>query len=138
MGLGIVACGIVIGWQASGIKVAPIYAKVGPAAFLWMAAALLVLCGGAVAWRARTVPVQEESELAGPLTMLAGLGLSVVLFERIGFILCGTLLFALTARGLGSRRTLRDGVIGLALCIAAYIVFAKALGLRLPTGGLHP
>jgi putative tricarboxylic transport membrane protein len=138
MGLGIVACGLVIGWQASTIKVAPIYAKVGPAAFLWIAAGLLVACGAIVAFRARKSSVEEEGEVGGPLAIMAGLGLSIFLLERIGFILSSALIFVLTARGLGSRKPLRDAIIGLILCIIAYLVFAKGLGLRLPTAGLHP
>lgn len=138
MGLGIVACGLVIGWQAAGIKVAPVYAKVGPAAFLWLASVLLVICGAIVAFMAPKASAEDGSEIAGPLTILAGVGLSILLFERIGFILAGTILFTMTAHGLGSRRPLRDVLIGILLCIAAYLLFAKGLGLRLPTGGLHP
>lgn len=138
MGLGLVVCGLVIGWQASGLKVAPAYARVGPAAFLWLSSGLLVLCGAIVAMRAHRAPVEEGSELGGPLTLLAGLAASVFLMERIGFILSATILFVLTARGLGSRKPLRDVIIGFIMCVLAYILFAKGLGLRLPTGGLHP
>lgn len=134
MGLGIVACGLVIGWQASGIRVAPIYAKVGPAAFLWFAALLLILCGAIVSWRARTAPTEEAAELAGPLTILGGLFGCIMTLELAGFIPAATLLFVMTARGLGSRRLLRDLLTGLAVTAVAYLVFAKGLGLRLPTG----
>ena len=136
MGLGIVAVGIGIGVEAALIKVAPIYAKVGPAAFLWLAAALLAVCGATVAWFSSSTVDEEKSELSGPFTILAGLAAAIFLFEPLGFIPAATLLFILTARGLGSRRIVRDIMIGLAVCVAAYLVFAKGLGLRLPMGAL--
>ena len=138
VGLGIVVCGLIIGWQASGLKVSPAYARVGPAAFLWLSSGLLILCGAIVAFRAHKAPVEEGSELSGPLIILAGLAASVILMERIGFILSATILFLLTARGLGSRSPVRDVIIGFIMCMLAYLLFAKGLGLRLPTGGLHP
>lgn len=136
MGLGIIIIGLVIGYEAATIKVGPLYAKVGPAAFLWFSAALMVVCGAAVALRARTSPSSGTNELRPPLTILAGLAASIYTMEPIGFIPTATLIFTVTANGLGSRKTVRDVVIGLALSTIAYVVFAKGLGLRLPLGNL--
>jgi putative tricarboxylic transport membrane protein len=136
MGLGIVVVGAVMAWQATTIKVIPLYAKVGPAAFLWFAAGLLLLCGLIVAVRALRLPPVDGNEIAGPLVILAGLAASVLLMDRIGFIPTATMVFTLTAFGLGSRSLLRDAGIGLVLAALAFVVFGMGLGLRLPLGSL--
>lgn len=136
MGLGIAGAGAVIAFAATQVNVSPIYAKVGPAAFLWLASILMIGCGVTVALKSRSTAADENSELAGPAFMLAGLLASVLLLEPLGFIPVATLLFVLTARGLGSTRIVRDIAIGLAVCVTAYVLFAKGLGLKLPLGTL--
>ncbi len=136
MGLGIAGAGAVIAFAATQVNVSPIYAKVGPAAFLWLASILMIGCGLTVVLKSRSSAPDENSELKGPAFMLAGLLASVLLLEPLGFIPVATLLFVLTARGLGSTRLVRDFCIGLAVCIAAYFLFAKGLGLKLPLGTL--
>ena len=136
LGLGIMAVGVLLAVEAATIKVGPLYAKVGPGAFLWFSAALLLLCGAVVAYKATQNPPDSGNELRGPLTILAGLAASVFLFEPIGFIPTATLIFATTANGLGSNRILRDLAIGLVISIIAYVVFGLGLGLRLPLGSL--
>ena len=136
VGLGIAAAGVLIAQQAMGIRVAPMYAKVGPAAFMWLTSAMLILCGGVVAWKSRSVAADAHSEYGGPLIILAGLAAATALLEIAGFIIVATLLFATTAAGLGSRRYGRDLIIGLVTAVLAYFVFGKLLGLRLPLGSL--
>jgi putative tricarboxylic transport membrane protein len=136
MGLGLILIGLVIGYEAATIKVGPLYAKVGPAAFLWFSGLLLVVCGAVVAFRSRTTPEVSSNELRPPLTILAGLAASIYTMEPLGFIPTATMIFVVTTIGLGSRKTSRDIMIGLLLAIFAYLVFAKGLGLRLPTGDL--
>jgi putative tricarboxylic transport membrane protein len=48
--------------------------------------------------------------------------------------LSSTILFVLVAIGFGSRRYLRDGLVGLALSAVAYVTFVYGLGLKLPAG----
>lgn len=134
LGLGIVLAGAIIGWQATSVKVAPIYAKVGPAAFLWFAAALLIGCGLIVAWRAAARPAGQGFELRGPMEILLALGLAAGLINLIGFIPVAILVFVLTSHALGSTQIVRDIVAGVILSIVAYLVFAMGLGLRLPLG----
>jgi putative tricarboxylic transport membrane protein len=134
-GLGIMIAGIVIGFEATQINVIPIYAKVGPSAFLWFAGGLLLLCGAIVAWRAAPPP-DQASELRGPLYILGGLIASAFLMEVLGFIPVAAIIFALTARGLGSASLLRDLVIGVAIAAVSYVVFDLGLDLRLPLGWL--
>lgn len=136
LGLGIIAVGLVIAWEAMGINVSPIYAKVGPAAFLWFAAGLLALCGALVAWHGQASPPAEGHELYGPAVIMAGLLLSVFTLEPFGFIPTAAVLFLLTAHGLGSRHWLRDLLIGIVLSAVAYLLFSRGLGLRLPAGTL--
>jgi putative tricarboxylic transport membrane protein len=63
-----------------------------------------------------------------------GLVLFVALLNPGGFIVAGTVLFTSTASAFGSRRTLRDGLIGVALCTAVYVTFTHGLGVSLPEG----
>lgn len=136
LGLGIIALGLVIAWEAMGINVSPIYAKVGPAAFMWFAAGLLALCGGLVAWHGQASPPEKGHELYGPAVIMAGLALSIFTIEPLGFIAAAAVLFLLTAHGLGSRHWLRDVLTGVILSALAYLLFSRGLGLRLPAGTL--
>ena len=138
LGLGIIAVGVVIAIEAATIRVGPLYAKVGPGAFLWLAAGLLILCGGIVANRSTKAAETNAvvTELRGPATILAGLAASVVLLEPLGFIPTATLIFATTANGLGSAKTVRDLLIGVIISAIAFAVFKWGLGLRLPVGFL--
>ena len=135
-GLGLIAIGLVIGYEAATLKVAPMYSKVGPGAFMWLAMLLLVTCGGIVTYKALVTAPEGAAETSGPGYMLLGLAATIFLLEPLGFIATATLLFVLTARGLGSKQVLRDLVIAIAVCTAAYLLFAKGLGLRLPIGTL--
>lgn len=136
LGLGLIAIAAVIGIEANSIRVAPIYAKVGPAAFLWLSAIILALCGVVVARKALKAHRQEVPEIdnRGMLAIVAGLVLQVLLLERVGFIPTAALLFVLTAYGLGSRRLVRDIIIAVIIAVTAFLVFNSGLGLRLPTG----
>jgi putative tricarboxylic transport membrane protein len=135
-GLGIIALGVVLAVQASTIKVAPLYAKVGPAAFMWASSLLLIVCGSVVSWKAFSAPPDEGNEWSGPLTILAGLLASIFLMVPLGFVPAATFIFVLTARGLGSHQWLRDVLIGLVMTTVAFLIFSKGLGLRLPAGFL--
>ncbi|NMD08218.1 MAG: tripartite tricarboxylate transporter TctB family protein [Phyllobacteriaceae bacterium] len=135
-GLGIIAVAAVIALEAATIKVGPLYAKVGPSAFLWFSSGLLALCGAIVALKSLTNPPDSGNELVGPAVILTGLAASVFLIEPLGFIPVATLIFVLTARGMGSSAWKRDLLIGIALSCVAYVVFTWGLGLRLPIGEL--
>jgi putative tricarboxylic transport membrane protein len=68
--------------------------------------------------------------------MAAAFVANVALIEQIGWPLSGALLFWVTARALGSRTTLRDLGLALALSIGSYVLFANGLGIPLPAGPL--
>ena len=61
-----------------------------------------------------------------------GLLAFVPLMYAVGFVAAGTLLFVCTSSAFGSRRWLRDGLVGLTLCAAVYSTFTFGLGVALP------
>jgi putative tricarboxylic transport membrane protein len=71
-----------------------------------------------------------------PVRVVLGFVLFVALLDPAGFVAAGSALFVCTASAFGSRRTIRDGLVGLALCAAVYATFTYALGVALPPGEL--
>jgi putative tricarboxylic transport membrane protein len=144
---GVVGLGLVLLVGAFRISGEAAYAGVGPRAFPVLVGGALALLGVilAVAIRRGLVLTPESGEDVDatmeadlrPLAWIgAGLVLSIVLLERAGFPLTGALLFTLTARAFGSRRLVRDALIGLLVATATYVVFARGLGVSLPGGPL--
>jgi putative tricarboxylic transport membrane protein len=76
-----------------------------------------------------------ENDWPGFALVLAAVAAFGVLAEPAGFPLAAAVMFALVARGFGSRRSVRDFLLGLGLAVAAYLVFAQLLGLQLSWGG---
>jgi putative tricarboxylic transport membrane protein len=136
LGFGITALGLVIAFQAFAMKAGPAYAKVGPAAIPFLVAVLMIVCGGLIAWHSRDHVNEgaETVELGGPIAIVGGLFLQVILFERAGFLITASLLFFMTAYGFGSRRHVRDAIAAVTLAVISYIVFRYGLGLNLPAG----
>lgn len=62
----------------------------------------------------------------------AGLLLNAILIDRIGFVLAGTLLFAIAARGFGSRRWITNIVVAASVALPVYWAFGIGLGVSLP------
>lgn len=69
---------------------------------------------------------------------LVGLGAiaDVALMEPLGFVVASSVLFVCAARGFGSRRWVRDAILGVALSASAYLLFTRGLSLPLPPGRL--
>ena len=126
------------------------YARIGPDVVPKAVAAGLVVLGAWLlrdalrgGWRA---PVPEDPAARGEHAfvpaafgwVLAGLVAQMALVRDAGFPLAAAVLFACVARGFGSSRPLRDALVGLALGVAAYLFFARLLGVGLPAGWLHP
>ena len=59
-----------------------------------------------------------------------------ILVELAGFPLAAGAMFALVARGFGSRRLGQDLLIGFILAGVVYVVFAPGLGMQLSWGGM--
>ena len=85
----------------------------------------------------------EDIELGHPadwrtVGMLAGAFLlNALLIERLGWVISGSLLFALSAFALGNRHHVRGLAIGIALSLLTFYAFAIGLGVNLPAGILQ-
>ncbi|MFN6169407.1 MAG: tripartite tricarboxylate transporter TctB family protein, partial [Burkholderiales bacterium] len=60
--------------------------------------------------------------------------LNGLLIVTAGFVIAGTLLFVLSARGFESRAYVRNAVVGMAIAGFTYAFFTYGLGLALPAG----
>ena len=114
------------------------YAGVGARAFPALIGGALALSGmafGLGVWRGREpLPEAEPSNRVAFAWIAGALALAVVLVQPLGFAIAAALVFAMTARGFGSRRAVRDAVVGLALGVAIHAIFARGLGVSLPGG----
>lgn len=138
--LGLLAYAGVALWQVWQIPVSPLYAKVGPTLFPYLAvigmgilAVLLLVQAVRGGWQ----PEEErEVRLDWPALawIVAGLALNAALIGFIGFTLTSTVMFTLIAWGFGSRKPLRDAAIGFVLALAAYLGFDKLLGVNIGAG----
>ena len=68
----------------------------------------------------------------------AALLLYAFILGALGYIVSTALFFVTVARIAGSRRPLRDVVVGVALSVVVYFGFTELLGVRLPAGVLEP
>jgi putative tricarboxylic transport membrane protein len=75
-----------------------------------------------------------SAALSGRAVGLIGISLVVfaIAFTRVGFVPAGALLFAVTAYAFGSRRWVRDALVGVVLCGGVYVAFTQGLGIGLP------
>jgi putative tricarboxylic transport membrane protein len=119
------------------------YSQIGPRVFPYLIGGALLILGGILTWHAvsggwRNVPMDQDEHESPDWAAFAILSAAVVLHMAsigwAGFILASTFLFTLIARGFGSRRLLRDIVVGALLSTAAFFIFTLGLGLKLPGG----
>jgi putative tricarboxylic transport membrane protein len=145
LGLGIAALGAFLLYQTLDIRVAPVYAKVGPRVIPYLVGGITVALGLMLAWQSWRAmqaagPARETAEEGTdwlPIGAIAvGLIQQILLFETLGFMPTAAILFLCVAYGFGSRRYLRDAVIAIILAIVAYVGFVHVLGLNLPAGDL--
>lgn len=148
--VGVVAMGIVILIETRDIRVPRAFSSVGPRVVPYVIGWGLVIIG---AWyaidvvRGRPAAPSADSEDADPTlpadwAVLGGLGLALAIYaalmEPAGFILASALLFTMAAFAMGSRKLVRDAVIGLAVSVITFLVFSEWLGIRLPPGLFEP
>ncbi|HJR21330.1 MAG TPA: tripartite tricarboxylate transporter TctB family protein [Dongiaceae bacterium] len=145
LGLGVAALGAFLLWETGEIRVAPVYAKVGPRVIPYVVGGIMAALGLMLAWQnwramraAGSAPAHggpEEWPDWLPIAAIAvGLIQQILLFEPLGFMPTAAILFFCVAYGFGSRRYLRDAVIAIALAVVAYVGFVHVLGLNLPAG----
>ena len=97
-----------------------------------LAGAALVLT--ALVVRRDATPAAPRANSAPVARVAIGLASFVGLLNLAGFVAAGTVLFACTASAFGSRRWLRDALVGITLCATVYITFTYGLGVALPPG----
>jgi putative tricarboxylic transport membrane protein len=144
-GLSVLALGLLALWQAVAIPASPIYAQVGPKLVPYLiAAGLLALGAGLVVaalrggWSADLPEVAEAppANRRALALMAAGLLANLVLIGPLGFVPAATVQYVLVCAAFGSRRPLRDLAIGLAVTLAAFLGFARVLGVNIGAGPL--
>lgn len=136
----VLALGLFIAVETAMFDVAPSQAAVGPRLFPSLVAAGLLVVGGLLLRQALAGRIAHEGGLAldwlGVALVSAGLVVQFLLVEWVGWIPATTLLFVAAARAFGSRRTLADAAMGLALAGLSFVIFSYGLDLSLPTGEL--
>lgn len=115
------------------------WAVVGPSLFPWAVAALILICGVLLIIQGLIGGWQGEEEQepiqTGQLFWVGGgLIANLILIDDAGFIIASTLMFAMIARGFGSRNWPRDLGIGFAVAIIAYVGFDRLLGYKIGSG----
>lgn len=140
LSLGVVALGIGVAVVASTLSSEGGYARIGPNVIPALVGAAIVALGIWLSVEAftggwRKAPPHAEAFRPRPfLWVSAGLFAHMALIGTAGFVIAGTALFALVARGFASRRVLRDVVAGLVLSLAVYAFFVRLLNVSLPAG----
>lgn len=156
--LGFLAAAVVVLAQAFAIPQGDGYQAVGPRAFPLLVGgglAVVAVIGVVQAFRAGTVT--EASVAAAETGTVAGAGTEAgeqggethwpsvamlvgalagyaLLLVPVGYWQATTVFFAVVARVLGSRRPVRDVLVGLVLALATYFLFDRLLGITLPPG----
>ncbi len=119
------------------------YAGLSPRFMPTLVAIGLAVCGALLTWQGvrggfRNMP-EEDAELPsaphslpGFAWVAAGLVLNMALISTLGFVLSSTLLMVCVARGYGSRRIVRDALVGLLITVPMWALFEYLLSVNLP------
>jgi putative tricarboxylic transport membrane protein len=141
--LGVFVLGVAMAVGTSQFPEATGYAKVGPRLMPMIVSGGLIVLSLLLLKEAffggfRGVDEDEAAATPtewGPFAWItAGIVANGVLMVHTGFVIAGTVLFVLAARGLGSRAWLRNAVIGAVIAALTYAFFTYGLGLQLPRG----
>jgi putative tricarboxylic transport membrane protein len=150
LSVGVLALGVGVALTTAQLPSEGGYGKVGPNFMPGVVAAGLIVLGLWLAWEAfaggwKHVPPDDARErgehafdAAAFAWVSAGLFAHMALIGMAGFVIAGTVLFVLVARGFSSRRPARDAAIGVLLSLGVYLFFVKLLNVNLPAGWLAP
>jgi putative tricarboxylic transport membrane protein len=148
VGLGMLALAGIVGSATAAIPQST-YAMVGPAIVPWAITVGLAIAGLLLSVQAFRGGWEHAGGTGLDLRSLAWLGAGLLLNlalidgvslgERVllppaGFIIASTAMFTCTARAFGSDKPVRDGAIGFALAIVAYLGFDRVLGYKIGSG----
>jgi putative tricarboxylic transport membrane protein len=142
---GLLALSAFVFWQLEAIPADGGYSAVGPrftpmliAIGLAVVGVVLLVQALAGGWRGLEGTAPPEPFFAPAFGWItAGLVLHMAVIGFAGFTLASTMLFTLVARGFGSRRIVRDALIGFVLAACIFLFFTRVLSLQLPAGPLR-
>ena len=144
LGVGVLLLSAISAYGVSDIPTSFLGGPVGPRAFPMVVTAGLAICGILLVVDAvrGALQVPEESRIdwekeSGNVGwFVAGLALNILLIAPIGFVLASGPMFACIARSFGSRRWLRNLVIGLVFAFVVHLLFRYVLGVTIGIGTL--
>jgi len=143
LSIAVVLLGTALAYGTNQLPEASGYAKVGPRLMSAIVSGGLIVLGVLLLKEALTGGfrgVDETEHLETPtnwpafLWISAGLILNGLLIVPAGFVIAGTLLFVLAARGFESTAYVRNAIVGLVIAGITYAFFTYGLGLGLPAG----
>ena len=135
--------GILMAIGTSQLPEATGYAKVGPRLVPAIVSGGLILLGCLLIKEAIFGGFKDVDEIAAAATptewkafawISGAMIANGMLMVPAGFVLAGIVMFVMAARGFGSARWLRNGLIGAFLAALTYAFFNYGLGLNLPAG----
>lgn len=149
VGAGACLLGLAYAYGATDIASDAGYSGVGPNFLPWLVSVLLLVCGAALVWEARSGGFRHLDEPSGGergdwdalAWISAGVLFNAAAIERIGFVLSCALCYAFAVRGLrrsegrvvnGLVPTVVDIVTGLLIAAPAFWLFTKLLAINLP------
>jgi putative tricarboxylic transport membrane protein len=142
VGLAVLILSVFSAYGVSRIPAPLLGGPIGPRTFPLMVTAGLGICGILLVLSALrgSLRVSEEDRIdwgkeSGNVAWFAfGLVLNIVLIAPVGFILASGPMFACVAHGFGSRRLLRNLVIGLVFALTVDLLFRFVLGVTIGLG----
>ena len=140
---GVLAFGVALLYGTTLLPAATGYAKVGPRLMPTIVSGGLILLGLVLLKEAlfggfRGVDETEAAATPTDWRAIAWISAAIiangVLMVPVGFVLAGTVLFVLAARGFGNKDWVKNAIIGLIIAVVTYAFFNYGLGLGLPRG----
>lgn len=127
---------------------------VGPQAFPWLVTGLCLVVAGLMTWQVLQPPVVSDADPGDEADeildheppeparsnwrsigiVVGGVLLFIVALEPVGWLISGTLLFAIVAFGLGARTHVASLIGGLGIAAAIQVAFGALLGISIPAG----
>lgn len=136
IGAGLILTAAIVYWQSRDLAASFGNQAIGPQMMPFLVAVLLAVFGALtiVEGVRGSAPPREGDDWLSVAWIAGGLAVMIALIKTAGFVPATAVLFAATARGFGSVRTLIDLAIGAVMGLVVYLFFVKALGLTLPSG----
>jgi putative tricarboxylic transport membrane protein len=121
---------------------------VGPKTMAYLVGSLLLVCAGLLASdvlrgghgeaeEGEDIDLSHPTEWRVVVPLVASFVLTILVVDRLGWVVAGTVLFWGTVTALGSRHHVRDLVISVLLALATFYGFYAGLGIHLPAGILE-